>query len=201
VRDRGSRITDEMRARIVLLNAEGLSLRKIEDQLEVDGTPLSHMAVRDVVLAHKKALEIAKANPGTGTGKGAGKEPGKVRGRERAKNSAGDSAGNIEGEDEGELPPLPPLPDEADLAAVAHYQVMKETRARMRALPREPKHASMYASLARVARSEAKDFAALLPKPKPDPNKDPHNIMARELIHGHVLSTIVAVETRIGRLR
>jgi hypothetical protein len=95
---------------------------------------------------------------------------------------------------------LPPLADDASLGARVLWQELAETRRRLRALPRGADHATEYASLSRVATSQALQLEKLMPSKPADPAKDPMNIQARATLHAHLLSTIEAVEARSNRI-
>lgn len=180
-----------MRARIHELKKQKLSLRAIEGKLTEEGTPLSYVAVRTVL----KEGEVPKRSKGQAPAR-AKPVQGRRGSRERVGGGAAEALGGSEGEDTDPLEPLQPLPEDADLAVREHYKMMRETRRRIQALPREASAATDYASLARVARQEARDLQAMLPPPPPDPLKDPHNLAAREMVYGQVLSTIDAVKER-----
>jgi hypothetical protein len=60
--------------------------------------------------------------------------------------------------------------------------------------------APQWASLCVLETRIAARLAELEPPPPPDPEQDPHNFKAREMVIAHVMSTIEAVKVRAGLL-
>lgn len=114
---------------------------------------------------------------------------------------AGDVAGAL-AELDSEIGDLPALPDEASPAARVIWQDLVSIRQVSRMLLplvlAGTVKATELAGLKRVALAQMRELHDMLPKPPPDPAKDPVNASARAMVHAHVLRTIEAVEARAG---
>lgn len=197
MRGRPTVITPEVRAECVRLNGLGYSLRKIAAEFTAQGVALSHLTVRTALLQEQDkskaaALKGMRGRAAGGNQAGTGVDPDEEQDAEH--HGRGDRG--TDGVDQELLEPLPALPADADIAIQNHYTMMMETRRRIRLLPRDAKHATDYAALARVAHNETKQLKAMLPKPAPDPLSDPANLAAKELIHSQTRSVVEAVKER-----
>ena len=114
---------------------------------------------------------------------------------------AGDVAGALADLD-SEIGDLPALPEEASPAARVIWQDLVSIRQVSRMLLplvlAGTVKATELAGLKRVALAQMRELHDMLPKPPPDPAKDPVNASARAMVHAHVLRTIEAVEARAG---
>lgn len=103
---------------------------------------------------------------------------------------------------DAEIGDLPALPEDASPAARVIWQDLVSIRQVSRMLLpmvlRGDVKATELAGLKRVALAQMRELHDILPKPPPDPAKDPVNAAARAMVHAHVLRTIEAVEARAG---
>lgn len=192
-----SKLTPDLRKTIVALAAEH-SLRDVERILAERGTPFGKTTVATVMqeAEERAAREQERAQGGDGAqgraGRGAGGSRGVGEGTGRGE-AQGDSAYGAE-------VPMPPLPEDATVAARALYESLRVTRQRLAELPRDEDFATDYAALARVELQQLKQLGSMLPKEKPDPAKDPCNVAARSLVLHQASSTIAAVKERARKL-
>ncbi len=180
------------------------NLRAIEAQLAIDGTPISRETVRTVI----KAAQARGWDGGEAVeGAGEGSRTVQVRGRGAPMGGARGARGEEpEGEDEGGAidAPLPVLPEDASVAARLVYAELVDVRAAARGVYAQVLAGSFPMNQWVAAKTHSlrlmKALAELLPPPRPDPAKDPTNISAREMTHGHVLRTIRQAQARMGKL-
>jgi hypothetical protein len=187
------KVTKKLRDRVMGLraqrNAQGnaLSYRAIAAILETEGTPLSHVAVQNVIREGERRKARIPAKPRTAP-------------------SPPTATATTPPATEPEPPDsaLPPLPDDASLAAKACYRDLLDVTNLARDIRGDvisgDERANQYSVLIRTAASLRKELADLLPPPIKDPSKDPVNIAAREMIHAHVLRAIEGAEARLGNI-
>lgn len=183
-----SKVTPDVRRRVFELKAGGKSLRQTEAILEAEGVLLTYRSVGEILKGEQPGAEGARG----GAGKGTGEQRGAERPPDAPRTAAGTPA--VTWED------LPELPLDADVATRALWMKVREARARIKQLPPSADASSEYAAVSRIELAALEKLKAALPKPKPDPTLDPHNIAAREMVHQHVVATIESVKARARRL-
>jgi hypothetical protein len=202
-----SRWTPHLQGRVLKLHSRGLSLRAIEAELAREGTPISHVSVGAIIKA-AKARDDARAARG-GEGDGAGEEPGGQRGRGRARPRAvreeEPAQAEVGAAEEVELRvELPPLPDDASLAARMVYAELVEVRDASRAVYERVRSGEFPLSQWVQAKTHVlrlvKALGDLVPPPPPDPSKDPTNIACREMTHAQIIRLIRTAQQRRGHL-
>lgn len=202
-----SRWTPHLQARVLKLHARGLSLRAIEAELAKEGTPISYVSVGSIIKAAKAREEARTA--GGGDGDGTGEEPGERRGRGRGRPRAVREQEQPQVEvgaaEEVELRvELPPLPDDASLAARMVYAELVEVRDASRAVYERVRSGEFPLSQWVQAKTHVlrlvKALGDLVPPPPPDPSKDPTNIACREMTHAQIIRLIRTAQQRRGHL-
>lgn len=208
-------VTPKLRARVLVLAAEGLSHRKISAALEADGVRLSHTSVGTV---------IRTAGDGDGPGVKTGGYRTPRKGRPPSQPSRVETSVYADDEEEEADPldhvleadrafiegalavpvqPMPPMPEDATPAVAQAWENLRDARtllATMRpGLASGDVPTTQFKAALDSALKAADALTSRLPPPVPDPAKDPVNIAAREMVHAHVLGVIEAVELRSGR--
>ncbi len=196
-----SKRTPHLDARILKLAAKGLSLRKIEAQLALEGTPCSHNVVGQIIREYRDreaagTTEIAPVAVETA------EEPLEaVKRAVRGKTGAPKVPAPVS--ESGELP-LPDLPEHASLAARMVYQELIEVRGVARTFYQRVEDGDAPLNAWTQAKQHVlrliKQLEEMVPAPPADPSKDPMAIACREMTHGQLLQAIRVAQAQLGHL-
>lgn len=196
-----SKRTPHLDARILKLAAKGLSLRKIEAQLSLEGTPCSHNVVGQIIREYRERGALAPAENATEPSEAAKEQPEPTKAPQKAK--AGPAKVPATNPDAGELP-LPELPEHASLAARMVYQELIEVRGVARTFYQRVEDGDAPLNAWTQAKQHVlrliKQLEEMVPAPPADPSKDPMAIACRDMTHGQILQAVRVAQAQLGHL-
>lgn len=196
-----SKRTPQLDARILKLTAEGLSLRKIEAKLALEGTPCSHNVIGQILREYRDREAAGTPDAAPVDAEAANGPPGAIKRALRGKTVA-PALPLIVGES-SELP-LPELPEHASLAARMVYQELIEVRAVARTFYQRVEDGDAPLNAWTQAKQHVlrliKQLEEMVPAPPADPSKDPMAIACREMTHSQLLQAIRVAQAQLGHL-
>ena len=220
--------TPRMRERVVELSTPDASgwapgNREIAEIMTAEGLGLSHAAVgairRDAGLSQPKVGGRRKGLPSRAARAAALKAAASDDDDEPAQPPSAPPGGGDGDDPDDELDgeraaldalldrrpeALPRLPADASLAAKAVWWDLVQVRAEVAAMRSKVRAGTMpfpqWIAGLKQATALAEALSGLLPPEPPDAAKDPQNIQARAMLHGHVLQSVEAAKARCGRL-